>query len=86
HYFLPFGVQLTPDHRYRITAEYNNPTGKVLEDGGMGAIGGIVLPADGNAWPAVARGDSVYLHDVRVQGAATDMMNGGHHHSEGHHH
>jgi hypothetical protein len=87
HYFLPLGVRLTPDHLYRITAEYDNPTGKVLEGGGMGAIGGIVLPDDGNAWPAVARRDSVYLHDVRTHGNTTAMMNGsGHHHSAEHHH
>jgi len=79
-------VQLTPDHVYRLTAEYNNPTGKVLEDGGMGALGGIVLPQSGKAWPAVARGDSVYLHDVRVQGGPGEMMNSGHHHSAEHHH
>ncbi len=87
HYFLPFGVRLEPDHRYRITAEYNNPTGKVLEDGGMGAIGGIVLPDDGKAWPTVARADSVYLHDVREHGGPTASMNGsGHQHSAEHHH
>lgn len=87
HYFLPLGVRLTPDHLYRITAEYDNPTGKVLEGGGMGAIGGIVLPDDGNTWPAVARGDSVYLHDVRVQGGPAASMNAsGHHHTAEHHH
>jgi hypothetical protein len=87
HYFLPLGVRLTPDHVYRITAEYDNPTGEVLEGGGMGAIGGIVLPDDGNAWPAVARGDSVYLHDVRTHGNTTAMMNGSdHHHSAEHRH
>ena len=46
-YFLPFGVPLVPDHLYRLTAEYDNPTGKVLEGGGMGALGGIVIPASG---------------------------------------
>ena len=65
-YFLPFGVPLSPDHRYRLSAEYDNPTGKVLPGGGMGALGGIVLPPSGNEWPGVARSDSVYQHDVWV--------------------
>jgi hypothetical protein len=87
HYFLPLGVRLAPDHLYRITAEYDNPTGKVLEDGGMGAIGGIVLLEDGSAWPSVARGDSVYLHDVREHGGTGASQGGmGHHHSAEHHH
>ena len=65
-YFLPFGVRLDPDHVYRLTAEYDNPTGKPLPDGGMGALGGIVLPGSGSIWPAVARSDSVYRHDRSV--------------------
>jgi hypothetical protein len=79
-YFLPLGVQLNPDHRYRLSAEYDNPTGKVLVDGGMGALGGIVLPASGKEWPRVARSDSVYQHDVRVTTGEGAM-----HHETGHH-
>ena len=44
-YFLPGGVLLEPDHRYRLTAEYENPTGKTIPNGGMGTLGGIVVPA-----------------------------------------
>ncbi len=65
-YFLPFGLKLDPEHVYRLTAEYDNPTGKVLVSGGMGAIGGIVIPVSGGVWPSVARGDSVYQHDVWI--------------------
>jgi hypothetical protein len=79
-YFLPFGVQLDPDHVYRLTAEYDNPTGKVLEDGGMGALGGIVLPASGTVWPGVARSDSVYQHDRAVTGRDDHAANGHGHH------
>jgi hypothetical protein len=79
-YFLPFGVRLVPDHVYRLTAEYDNPTGKVLMDGGMGALGGIVMPASGDAWPRVARGDSVYRHDVWVV-----TRQGSSHHESGQH-
>jgi hypothetical protein len=83
-YFLPFGVRLSPDHIYRLTAEYNNPTGKVLEGGGMGALGGIVLPASGSEWPGVERSDSVYKHDVWVTTGEGSSHHGGSH--QGSHH
>jgi len=80
-YFLPFGVGLVPDHLYRLTAEYDNPTGKVLVDGGMGALGGIVIPASGSSWPRVARDDSVYRHDVWVvRGEGSVHGSSGQHH------
>lgn len=81
-FFLPFGVELLPDHVYRLTAEYNNPTGTVLVEGGMGALGGIVMPAAANAWPTVARNDSVYQHDVwtTVGLGSSRLRSGPHHH------
>jgi hypothetical protein len=75
HYFFPLGVSLDPAHRYRLTAEYDNPTGKVLPDGGMGALGGIVVPAGDNPWPGVARDDAEYQRDVDVH-----RTHGGSHH------
>jgi len=95
-YFLPFGVRLSPDHTYRLTAEYDNPTGKVLPGGGMGALGGIVLPASGSEWPSVVRSDSEYQHDVWVTTGPGSSHHGGasHHgasqqesseHESGHH-
>jgi hypothetical protein len=80
-YFLPGGVLLQPDHRYRLTAEYENPTGKVIPNGGMGTLGGIVMPASESRWPAAARRDSVYQHDVYMTtGPGAPHRRGGHHH------
>jgi hypothetical protein len=79
HYFLPFGVALVPDHVYRLTALYDNPTGKVIPDGGMGTLGGVVLPSAGGAWPTVLRSDSTYQLDVRV------IADSGMHHRAGEH-
>jgi len=80
-YFLPGGVQLHPDHRYRLTAEYENPTGKVIPNGGMGTLGGIVMPDSDSRWPAAARQDSVYQHDVYMTtGPGSPHRRGGHHH------
>jgi hypothetical protein len=78
-YFPLRGIRLEPDQLYRLTAEYDNPTGKVLAGGGMGALGGIVVPGSGTLWPNVARGDSVYQHDVR-----TITGEGSTHHSSEH--
>ena len=51
------GVPLRPDHLYRLTAEYNNPTGQMIPGGAMGALGGALVP-DGDArWPGVDRND-----------------------------
>jgi hypothetical protein len=74
-YFLPFGVRLEPTHTYRISAEYDNPTGRTIPDGAMGALGAVVLQDSGSAWPAVDRSDSVYQRDLQV---ATGR--GAHHH------
>jgi len=79
-YFLPFGVPLLPDHVYRLSAEYDNPTGKVLEDGGMGALGGVVVPTSDLPWPTVARADSEYRKDVRVVMGQEPSAHGHMHH------
>ena len=66
-----FGIPLKAENTYRLTAFYDNPTGKMIPGGGMGALGGIVVPADSQRWPGVNRKHPEYLHDVKVtyQGA-----------------
>ena len=59
------GVHIVPDHRYRITVSYDNPTGAPIPDGGMGVIGGLFVPDHGVRWPAADRGDSLYQQDYR---------------------
>jgi len=61
-----FGVPLDPTHVYRLTAVYDNPTGKVIPDGGMGALGGVMVPRGISRWPLVRRDDPEYLLDLRV--------------------
>ena len=60
------GVPLDSTHVYRLTAFYDNPTGKTIPDGGMGALGGVMLPSKVTQWPSVARDNPEYLLDVRV--------------------
>jgi hypothetical protein len=68
------GVTLRPDHVYRLTAVYDNPTGHVIPDGAMGTLGGVFLPARGAAWPRVARNDPAYRLDVQVTYDTTMTM------------
>jgi hypothetical protein len=58
------GIRITPDHTYRLTAVYENPTGRMLRDGGMGAVAGLFVPDRGATWPAVDPADSVYRADL----------------------
>lgn len=57
-----FGIPVRPDHVYRLTAVYDNPTGKTIFDGGMGAVGGVIHPT-GDDWPTVDRANPIYQFD-----------------------
>lgn len=59
------GARVVPDHTYRVTVEYDNPTGAVLPQGGMGVIGGLMVPENPDAWPAADVTDTLYLADLR---------------------
>lgn len=59
------GVRIVPEHRYRVTVSYDNPTGAAIPDGGMGVIGGLFVPDRGVVWPAAEPGDSLYQQDYR---------------------
>jgi len=58
------GVHIVPEHRYRLTVVYENPTSRVLRDGGMAAVAGLFVPDRGEVWPAVDPQDSVYRQDL----------------------
>ena len=53
------GPALRPDHIYRVTAVYNNPTGEIIPDGGMGTVGGAFVPEE--PWPVVDRQAEEYV-------------------------
>jgi len=58
------GAPVVADHVYRVTVEYDNPTGRVLPEGGMGVIGGLFAPDEPEQWPAAARADTLYVADM----------------------
>lgn len=61
--YLHGGEVLSPEHTYRLSVEYDNPTGRTIPDGGMGSIGGVVVPLEGEAWPAVDTTTELYRLD-----------------------
>jgi len=58
------GVRVVPTHRYRLTAVYQNRTGRSIRDGGMGAAAGLFVPDRGAEWPAVDTQDTLYQRDL----------------------
>lgn len=76
-FFWTFGIAIHPDHVYRLTAVYDNPTGATIMDDGMGALGGAFFPT-GGAWPAIDRTSPDYVTDARLSYRLDDDM--AHHH------
>lgn len=60
------GVGVRTDHVYRLTVVYDNPTGKPIVDGGMGALGGVFAPNEEGDWPRVDRQNPDYILDWRI--------------------
>jgi hypothetical protein len=77
-FVLKLGIPLRTDHTYRLTAIYDNPTGKTLTGGGMGALGGVLAPDERQPWPAVNRQHPEYLLDVKVTYEGPPGGHGGH--------
>jgi hypothetical protein len=70
------GIHIVPKHRYRITVTYDNPTGHVISDGGMGAVGGLFIPDRGTTWPRVDPANAIYQQDFEDTMASSDDMEG----------
>jgi hypothetical protein len=90
-YFLRFGLPMRADRIYRLTAIYDNPTGAVIPDGGMGALGGVFLPARGSGRPGIDPSHADYVVDWATilntdHGHAHHGEHGGHAPDHGPHH
>jgi hypothetical protein len=70
------GVHVVPEHRYRLTAVYENRTGRAIRDGGMGAVAGLFVPDRGATWPAVDTRDTLYQRDLAatLRAGSADLM------------
>ena len=76
------GAHILPAHRYRVIVYYDNPTGKLIPNGGMGVVGGLFVPDRGEAWPGTNPADTLYQQDLkhamRLTGGHDMMMMSGH--------
>ena len=59
------GVHIDPSHRYRVTAQYENPTGDSIPEGAMGVVGGLFRPDRGITWPRADTTTDLYQRDLR---------------------
>jgi hypothetical protein len=73
------GIPLRADRVYRLTATYDNPTGETLTGGGMGALGGVIVPDNEALWPVVDRLHPEYQYDVKVTYQGSHGGHGGSH-------
>jgi hypothetical protein len=56
------GPKLRTDRTYRVTATYDNPTGSTIVAGGMGTVGGVIVPDA--PWPHVDRHAPEYVWQI----------------------
>lgn len=61
--YRTLGAKITPDHVYRVTVTYDNPTGDTLVAGGMGVVAGVVMQTRSGRWPRAAKTNDIYLMD-----------------------
>ena len=64
--YWELGEAIYPDHTYRVTVVYHNPTKDTLYDGGMGVVAGLFRPSNTEAWPAAPQDDPLFQQDMRV--------------------
>ncbi len=70
------GWPLYPDHVYRVSVTYFNPTGDTIPDGGMGSVAGGVIIDPNEVWPAADPTNPLFAADYDSVLASTSM--GGH--------
>jgi hypothetical protein len=63
------GLALLPNHRYRVVAQYDNPTGHVLKQGGMASMAGAFVPNDVREWPTLDPLNADLKRDIASVGA-----------------
>jgi hypothetical protein len=63
------GLPLLANHRYRVVAEYDNPTGHVLKQGGMASMAGAFVPDDVRQWPRLDPLNADVKRDIASVGA-----------------
>lgn len=60
------GLKLSAGKRYRVRADYNNTTGKMIPSGAMGLLAGAFAPDDMAEWPALDPGNPDVIADIEM--------------------
>jgi hypothetical protein len=60
-------------HKYRVVAEYENPTGKTIPQGGMGHINGVFSPDNMAEWPVLDLANTDVQRDIQTLPSYTEM-------------
>jgi hypothetical protein len=60
-------------HKYRVVAEYDNPTDKTIAQGGMGHINGVFSPNDMAEWPVLELANAEIKRDIETLPSYTEM-------------
>ena len=68
------GRKLEAGRRYRLVATYDNPTGRMIPDGGMGEAGIGFTPDDPSHWPALDAGDPEIARDLANLASFEDVV------------
>jgi hypothetical protein len=68
------GRKLEAGRRYRLVATYDNPTGRMIPDGGMGEAGIGFTPDDPSHWPALDAGDPDIARDLANLASFEDVV------------
>ncbi len=75
------GLRLKANHKYRVVAEYDNPTGETLVKGAMASMVGLFAPDDMSQWPAIDPASPDYKRDMaslQVRGEEGHGRHAGH--------
>lgn len=68
------GRKLEAGRRYRLVATYDNPTGRMIPDGGMGEAGIGFTPDDASHWPRLDTGDPDIARDLANLASFEDVV------------
>jgi hypothetical protein len=66
-------LPIEANHKYRVVAEYENPTGKTIPQGGMGHINGVFSPDDIAQWPKLDPSNPEVKLDIATLPSYSEM-------------
>jgi hypothetical protein len=76
------GLKLKVHHKYRVVADYDNPTNETRIKGAMAHMVGLFVPDDMSHWPKIDPSDPAYQRDLaslQVGGETAEAMHHGGH-------